>query len=389
MKILVLCSDNPSPPINGTRIRHFHLWPTVREQGHEVKLLSLTRRVQDLKLSDDKIEFFAFTRKNIFLRIWMRFFHSYHEWPVSESLESRVHTLIADWKPDVIHADELRMGRYLPKRNEKNSNVLFSLCVHNVESELIKRTLASPFPFAKIFFNKIYQFTLKKFEKKIFSRSDIRFTYSEVDKNIYENLYPEFKFHVSSNGVNQIELSDTEVIVPSPKEVLFLGSLSYLPNMEGLFWFLDHVYPRIKDKVRLTVAGSSPAQEVKDRLNEHKITLHDTPLDLRPIYLSTSILLVPLLSGSGTRGKILEALMYSRAVLTTSIGVEGLHLGEGEGIIVADGAENYVKSIEAWVALNQDERQHLVNQGRSAVIKSYTWKSVGNELLKQWAEFKK
>ncbi len=383
MRILVLASDNPSPPINGTRIRNFHLWMELRKLGHEVKVLAITRNQDDLKLSSETLEFYPFTRRNIFLRIWMRFFHSYHEWPVSETLKKRVDYLIEEWRPEIIHAEELRMGYYLPPKS-KNPKTLLSLCIHNVETELIKKTLASPLPFAKGLFNKLYRFNLMRFEKKIFHNSDILMTYSEVDTMAYQLLYPNLTFMNSSNGVNLIELNPEELSLPPSRNLLFLGSLSYLPNIEGLFWLLDKVLPTLDEEVYLTVAGSTPAPIVKERLKQLGIKLLDTPLNLRPVYLENSLLLVPLLSGSGTRGKILESLMYGRPVLTTSKGVEGLNLKQREGILIADEAHEFANSIKTWVNTSPEERNTIAQAGRAAVVSKYTWKDVGKQLLNNW-----
>lgn len=387
MRILVIGSDNPAPPINGTRIRNFHLWPHLRNLGHEVKFLAITRNPEDLKLSNDDCEFFLFTKKSLLKRVWMRLFHSYHEWPVSDSLEARVAELQSDWKPDVIHAEELRMGRYLPQKSQAPT-ILLSLCVHNVESTLIKKTLAAPFSVGVHFFNKIYHRNLLRFEEKVLKNADLRLTYSEEDRKSYQRLYPQLSFKASSNGVNFVNLSDQEQHDPGAQNILFLGSLSYLPNIEGLFWFLDSVLPLVKSSVRLTVAGSTPAQVVRDRLQKDSIPLLDTPLELRPIYLENSVLLVPLLSGSGTRGKILEALMYHRSVLTTTKGVEGLNLGADAGVIVADGEVEFAQALDRWISLPGPERLKFSSAGRAAVLEHYTWDKVGGQLLNFWSELR-
>ncbi|HXH73694.1 MAG TPA: glycosyltransferase family 4 protein [Bacteriovoracaceae bacterium] len=383
MKILVLASDNPSPPINGTRIRNFHLWNEVRKAGHEVKLLCITRDPKDLELNNNEIEFFLFTRKNILNRIWNRLMRSYHEWPVSDSLENRVKVLVEMWNPDYIHAEELRMGHYLPSLTNGPIN---SLCAHNVESELLKKTLAAPFPFAVMLFNSIYRFNLKRFEKKMIRKTHIRFTYSEVDRKIYENLYPGHPWSTSSNGVNEISLSQQEQELPPPQKLLFLGSLGYAPNIEGLFWFLDEVYPKVKSKIELTVAGSFAPAKVIEKLSQMGVNYVGSPTDLRSVYVPNSMLLVPLLSGSGTRGKILEALMYNRAVLTTTIGVEGLELPGNNGVLIADGAQEYAQAILDWLEMNPALRKNLADRGREAVMSRYTWRKVAKDITNSWQQ---
>ncbi len=379
MKILVLASDNPGPPINGTRIRNYYLWNEVRALGHEVKVLALTRNPDDLRASNKEIEFFTFTRSSFLRRVGMRLTHSYHQWPLSDGLRSRVSELCQNWSPDIVHAEELRMGAYLPPSSEK---FLSSVCVHNVESELLKKTKAAPFSFAVSFFNWIYRFNLVRFERQVFSRTQLRLAYSAIDQRSYEHLYPNFSFALTSNGTNRVDLTAEAPV--SPEKILFLGSLSYLPNIEGLFWFLDHVRPLLRSQLELTVAGSTPSQVVRSRLEREGITLLDTPLDLAPVYRGTSLLIVPLLSGSGTRGKILEALMYGRPVLTTSKGVEGLDLGSESGVLRADGADAFAAALEAWTARSSQERAELGRAGHDTACARFTWSSVAVSLIESW-----
>ncbi len=386
MKILVLASDNPGPPINGTRIRNYYLWDEVRALGHEVKVLALTRNPADLKARSEQLEFFSFTRGPVLRRLVMRLTRSYHEWPLSDGLRDRVAELSASWNPDIIHAEELRMGAYLPRLGD---TVLSSVCVHNVESELLKKTKAAPFSFGVSFFNWIYRFNLRRFERRVFSRAHLRLAYSAIDRRDYERLYPEYSFALTSNGTNKINLERETLRQTPPEKILFLGSLSYLPNIEGLFWYLDQVRPKVRRPLDLTVAGSTPAEVVRSRLQREGITLLDTPLDLAPVYQSASLLIVPLLSGSGTRGKILEALMYGRPVLTTTKGGEGLELGMEAGVLRADGPEAFAAALDEWTLRSSEDRAQLGQRGHDTVSTLFTWTSVAKALVESWNQARK
>jgi len=380
MRILVLASDNPAPPINGTRIRNFHLWPQLRALGHEVRVLALTRDKADLARSSEELEFFRFTRAPAPLRVWRRLWHSYHEWPVSRDLHARVAKLVEEWRPDVVHAEELRMGAYLPAR--RTGGPLVSLCAHNVESDLIRQTRAAPFPFAVGLFNAVYHLNLRRFEARHFGAVDVALTYSQVDLERYRELYPSAPWALSSNGT-----APPACVLPLPADpgaLLFLGSLSYLPNTEALDWLLAEVLPRTRAGLSLTVAGSTPTPQVRARAATGAYLLLDTPLELAPVYGACSLLVVPLLKGSGTRGKILEALAHGRPVLTTSKGVEGLDIAPGEGIIIADGAEGFFNALERWRDTPLAERQALADRGRAAVEARYTWRAVGVALMRSW-----
>lgn len=378
MKILVLAADNPFPPISGSKTRNFYLWQEVRRLGHEVRILSITRNEADIASSNDLIEFFTFTKRHFFRRAWGRLFYSYHQWPVSETLKARVKELQFSWQPDIIHAEELRMGFYFPETGKT------SLCVHNVESDLLSQMQVMPFKFAPSFLHRIYLWNLRRFERRVFKRASYLFAYSELDRKRYAELYPEFKWSFTSNGCPELKLNEAALELPAPENILFVGSLSYSPNIEGLFWFLDHVYPELRDKISLTVAGSTPGTRLKEKLASLSVRLLDTPADLEPVYASNSMLIVPILKGSGTRGKILEALMFNRVVLTTSKGVEGLELNSGEGIIKADSVEDFRKAILTWLSSNNSDRMSMAMKGREKVCQLYTWRRVAEKLLIDW-----
>ena len=250
MKILVLCSDNPSPPINGTRIRNHYLWPELRALGHEVRLLSLTRDPADLSLSNDEIEFFLFERPGPLKRVLMRLCYSYHQWPVSLTLARRVRELCESWRPDVVHAEELRMGAYLPA----GSKAKLTVTAHNVESELLLKTRPFPLALGRGLFTRLYRFNLRRFERELFRRVDRAWAYSALDQQRYQALYQEARLAYTRNGTKAI--ARDEGTPPAPTELLFLGSLNYAPNIEGLYWFLDEIYPQLGAEFRLTVAGS-------------------------------------------------------------------------------------------------------------------------------------
>src|SRR5262249_24993791 len=104
-------------------------------------------------------------------------------------------------------------------------------------------------------------------------------------------------------------------------------------------WFLNAIAPHLVPQVQITVAGSEADASLRQLLARRRVRFVDTPIDLKPLYDEHADVVVPLLEGSGTRGKILEALAHERLVITTPKGAEGLEIREGEGVVIADGAE--------------------------------------------------
>src|SRR5262249_42180639 len=135
LRVLALISDVTDPPITGTRVRNRHLWVAVAALGHEVRLLGLRQNKSESPRGPAGLrsQFFDLDREPLVMRAMHASVYSFHQWPRSKGLGSAVEATLADFKPDVIHAEELRMAAYLPQRRDA---AVQTLTLHNVESEL-------------------------------------------------------------------------------------------------------------------------------------------------------------------------------------------------------------------------------------------------------------
>ena len=375
MKILVLIADRSNPPVTGAKVRNFYLWQEMAKLGIEIKILGLSNIPNDVL--KDEIEYYPYDRPILPIRIFYRVMKSYHEWPKSQKLTNRINELCEKWQPDIIHAEELRMSLYFPQ-NEKNYP-LRTLTFHNVESELNKKIGSSTFKIGKSIINWIHLNSLKKFEKKAIKLSHINFAFSKIDLLKYQSLYPNANWGISSNGSNVkgiVAKSQT-----ANKNILFVGSLAYQPNVYGLNWFIDKVMPFLSPDIIVTVAGSNIIPELKNKLQQTKIQFIDTPIDLHPIYANCALCFAPIFEGSGTRGKILEALAHERMMITTKIGAEGLEITQG--IVLAEEAIDFINQINEWTH-NIEKRQNIAKLGRTQVLEYYDWSVVAIKLKKDW-----
>ncbi len=140
---------------------------------------------------------------------------------------------------------------------------------------------------------------------------------------------------------------------PDRNRLLFVGSLDYPPNMEGLNWFLRDIWPAVKAQcpgLRLTVIGKfqNKIERLYAHLNDHPdVTVEVNVPDVRPYYRESYASIVPLLNGSGTRLKILESYAYGRPVLTTIKGMEGLEFKDKQDIFVFQDAQSFCDAYQA------------------------------------------
>ena len=171
---------------------------------------------------------------------------------------------------------------------------------------------------------------------------------------------------------------DREFLVTRPVDgsvhILFVGNLSSLPNVDGLNRFAREAWPMIHSALphaSLQVVGLDPSPEVTRVVAEHGFELHSNVPNLRSFYEQADIVISPILIGSGTRIKILEAMSYGRAVVSTYIGAEGLGLENGREAMLVDEVASFA---EAVIALAQDPtaRQRLAERARAYQQREYS-----------------
>jgi polysaccharide biosynthesis protein PslH len=389
MRVLALIADRPYPPVSGARVRNFHLWSALQRLGVEVRVVGIdaARRTDPKEAVGPpsvRSEFFKRDRQWLIPRAWNAMLHSHHEWPRSHAMAGRVDEIVAEWHPDVVHAEELRMGFYLPRARVQRADAVHTITLHNVESELQRKLGSAAVAAGRGLANRIHLSSLVKYERRLVSLVDLAFAYSRVDYERYRGLYPDAHWALTRNG------SDARCISPasqvSAPKILIVGTMSYAPNISGLYWFLEQVMPRLATGVSVTVAGSGASAELRRRLTRDSVTFIDTPPDLTGLYAEHAISAVPVLEGSGTRGKILEACAHERMVVTTSLGLEGLDLCSAEeGVVVADNAEAFAIELNRWLPA-VEERSQIARRGRQAVLDRYDWSVVATELLRQWRQ---
>ena len=167
-----------------------------------------------------------------------------------------------------------------------------------------------------------------------------------------------------------------------PDTLLFTGTLSHPPNAEGIRWFVDEVWPRVRAQrpvARLMVVGRDPTRSVQRLDSAPGVEVVGPVPEMAPYFARATAVVAPLRSGGGTRLKILEALASGRAVVSTDVGCEGLDLEDGAQLLVADGAEAFAA---ATLRLLDDAalRERLAASGREQAKRRYDWRVLGNRL---------
>jgi len=212
---------------------------------------------------------------------------------------------------------------------------------HNVESLIWRRYVEQARdPLRRAYLRVQYQ-RLWNYERDACRRAAHVVAVSETDAAIFSREFGITRVSAIPTGVD-IDYYTPPKPSPSEHDLAFVGSMDWLPNIDGVNWFLDEVLPLIHRKrpqTSVIVIGRNPAASLRDRAKaDSRIRVTGTVDDVRPHLWNAAISIVPLRVGSGTRLKIYEAMAARRPVISTSIGVEGLTCDDGT-IRIADAAE--------------------------------------------------
>ncbi len=246
---------------------------------------------------------------------------------------------------DVVVCDFLAPSQNVPD-GLSCPTVLFQ---HNVEAAIWQRHVdVRTNPLARAYFREQWR-RMERFERRECHRFDRVVAVSRADADLIEQAYGVASVGDVPTGV------DTEFFRPAgrmarePHDLVFTGAMDWMPNEDGITWFVDHVLPRIHARlpdVTLTVVGRNPPRAIQAlAARDARLRVTGTVPDVRPYMERASVFVVPLRVGGGTRLKIYEALAMERALVSTSIGAEGLPLTHGTHAMIADGEEPFSQAV--------------------------------------------
>ncbi len=241
---------------------------------------------------------------------------------------------------------------------------------HNVDTTLINQHVSS---FNKYVINK--ERYLHKYVNEIW-------VCSETDGKQFQKANNGLiKYTVIPNGTyNQSFINDDE----KKYELIFCGSLDYKPNEEGLIWFIDNCWENLQISLpncTLIVVGSGKqSYQLFEKLNTDGIINIGKADDLNKYYKQSMISIVPLLSGSGTRLKILESMSLGVPVVSTSKGAEGIEYTIGKNIEIADNASQFTQIILSLLK-NMGKRNEMISNAAQLVKDKYDWNIIGKKIL--------
>jgi glycosyltransferase involved in cell wall biosynthesis len=293
---------------------------------------------------------------------------------------------LKNYEVDIVHVDHAHMGWTIDIiKNIKDVPVV--LREHNVEMRIMKRFAEHDSnPFLRTYALLQYKKFLK-YEPMICGKFDNCIMITREDENEILHYNPKIKTSVIPAGIDPelLKFTSKETI---PFSLFHIGSLKWLPNLDGLNWFLDEVFPKVINKipnVKLFIYGKGSENLRINSLLKNNIIVRGYVEDIFSEISDKQVAIVPLRVGGGMRIKIIELMALGKSIISTTIGKEGIDVIDNEHILIADNKEDFVNKISN-VFYDKVNAGKLIKSAREFVRDNYTWENVALQFENKYKE---
>jgi len=379
--LLFLTTQLPYPPKSGGTIKSWNYLTDLSNRfevgvacllknGDEKLLRSFKHKLKPSTVINEKIE----VKRNIWTLL-----RSYTGFPClnvfrnhSAAFAKKVKTVSENF--EFMMVDHYEMFQYVP--NNYSGKVI--LHTHNAEFMLWQRmSELETNPIKRVLLKKEAD-RVKQYEMEIFKRSDLIYaTPSDIEcyrSNGFEVEKHQPTFHLGNEELLKlpdIQFNETELALT------FVGTLNWEPNVDGLLWFLNEVWPSVKREVKKTaklyIIGKNPDERLIHAAKEDQTVVFTGFIENLDDYLKKSrVFIAPLRFGSGMKVKVLDGLYRGLPTVTTSIGAEGLEIVHEKEVMVADEAVGFADSC-AKLMQDQILWEKLRTNSRKVAAEKYRW----------------
>ncbi len=394
MKILFLCNKSPWPPNEGGPIAMNALISGLLKAGHQVKIIAVSSNKfpADPKAMPEEFRekaSFESVELDLSVKPIAAFFNlftkdSYHVQRFdSPALKSKINNVLSEETFDIIQLETIYMAPYLDLIRSRSSAPIV-LRAHNIEHLIWWRVAESTKNILKKTYLRHLAKTLKHYEMKIINQFHGIATITERDARFFKDHDCNVPITDITFGVEKSRFEDcTQDILPEEGSFFHIGSMDWIPNQEGIKWFLDEVWDNFyksHPKARFYLAGRNMPEWLINMQKEGVEVLGEVD-NAMDFMRSKSIMLVPLLSGSGIRIKIIEGLACSRAVISTPIGAEGIQYTQGKNMLIASTPEEFIHHMHECYS-HPDHCIKLGKEGRLLIEEEHNGERIIDRLIK-------
>jgi polysaccharide biosynthesis protein PslH len=358
MKILQLCKKFPWPLKDGEAIACTYLAQAYRDLGHEVHLLSMNTSKHFLDINTLPADFDHYTRLHTvyvdnrilpipaLLNLFTQ--QSYHIQRFdNQQFAAKLSEILFNETFDIIQIESIYLAPYLSIIRQ-HSQAKIVLRAHNVEHEIWERVAEQSNPL-KAWYLRTITPRLKKYEIGCLNQFDFVAAISPRDLEQFQRLGLRQPGNVTPIGIACERYAPINIDGKTPLSLSFIGSLDWMPNQDGLRWFLDEVWqpllaPEFPD-LTFHIAGRTAPMWLR-QINMERVHFHGEVASATDFLRQHTLMAVPLLSGGGMRAKILEGMALGQVVLSTQVGMEGIPALHQEECLLADEPAAWVEAIK-------------------------------------------
>lgn len=394
MRVLLLTQVLPYPPDSGPKVKTYHVLKYLAQQ-HDVTLVSFVREsdkpeyIQHLETLCERVITVPITRSKIRDLLFLgKSLLNGQPWMMLRDERSEMHKVLADLAAqttfDVVHADQTNMGQYALQFTKSRK----VLDLHNALWMLYKRlaettSLTSPM---RYILSRDWKL-LKKYEGELCRQFDAVTAVSEEDRSLLIEAGANDDITVIPIAIDTDEQAQI-ARRPSGPHIVHIGTMYWQPNIDGITWFLDEIYPRIKQQVpdvRCTLIGARPPASIVERSNtDRTLTVTGYVEDPLPFLEDSSMMVVPLRAGGGMRVKIINALSQGIPMVSTTLGCEGINVTNNKDILIADDAESFAAAT-VRLLIEAELNKQLTYEGRQTATNLYDYRQACRPLDEVYA----
>jgi sugar transferase (PEP-CTERM/EpsH1 system associated) len=388
MKVLVLDEEFPYPTNNGKRTRSFNLYRRlsarfrIRYVGYGekdsvaanalraigIEPVSVSGRIPPKQGAAFYMRLLANLTSPLPYIVTSHYSQSYQDAVLASVAEFQPDLILCEWTPYAIYVKKLLSVKKM-------------VSTHNIEADIWQRYYETERNLLRRYYIREQWRKVECFERAALSWMDGATAVSNLDAIRLFKVCPELRLTVIQNGVD-LDYFRTLPLPVQACHVVFTGSMDWRPNQDAVRYFIRDILPLLRQTrpdLECTFVGRSPPADIQ-RLGEVPgVHITGTVDDVRPYVERAAVYVVPLRIGGGSRLKILEALAMGRAVVSSTVGAEGLDVVHDQHVVLADDPRSFAQSV-LHLLDNPERCRELASEGRRLVQRCYGWDALAERL---------
>lgn len=390
LRVLILLNRMPYPLNDGGAIGAYNFVKGYAEAGCDLTILGMNTAKHFVKKEVVVKEFSRFGKlKTVYvdnrikpLQAFLNLFtnESYIiKRFISMDFKKQLWKLLVDNEYDIVHIDGLPPAAYI-NTVRKYSRAKISMRAHNVEHVIWERIAFKELNSIKKKYVALQAERLKQFEIEAIKKCDVVMAISKEDEETIKKHVTTANTVIVPAGMDVNDNIENENY--NANDLFFIGSFDWMPNLQGMQWFINECWGRVSSAfstAKLYVAGKKMPDSLKKLQQPNLVPLGEVR-DAKEFMLQHGIMVVPIISGSGIRIKILEGMALGKCIIATPIAAEGLNLIDGENILIADNAEQFVAQLSKCRA-DENFSRRIGERAHKFAYDNYRNKSIFERLV--------